>query len=272
MTDQCRLCKAEAAGLFSLRILGQHEAKYFRCGNCDLIQTELPYWLEQAYTTTYSALDVGVLYRNQFCTRLTLAVAKVLGLPASAPCLDYGGGHGIFTRLMRDAGCNFVWYDKLGPNLFARKFEGLPQAQYKLVTCFEVFEHFVNVQEELARLFQPQPDYVLAGTILHSNPGKDWWYLVPESGQHVAFYSRRTMQQIGATFGYQVLCGAEFALFMKQGRAPSGWRRAIARRLLNSFWLASSVGFLIRRTRPTLTYVERDYRSIKASLPGGDSR
>ena len=272
MTEKCRLCGAETAELFSQRVLGQHDVRYYRCPQCDLIQTEQPYWLEQAYSTTYSALDIGVFYRNQFCSRLTMAVATVLGLPSKTPYLDYGGGHGIFTRLMRDAGWDFYWHDKLGPNLFARGFEGSAQQDQRFVTCFEVFEHFVNVREDLNSIFHLHPEYLLVGTFLHANHSKDWWYFLPESGQHVAFYSRQTMQHIGKTFGYKVLCSDEYVLFMKEGKAPTAWRQAILRRLVNSYWLASSAGFLLRQTRSTSANMYRDHLTVKALISRNDSR
>ncbi|HLW68247.1 MAG TPA: class I SAM-dependent methyltransferase [Gemmataceae bacterium] len=268
---QCRLCGETADELFSLRVLRQFDVRYYRCAHCDLIQTEEPYWLAQAYSTAYSALDVGVLNRNLFCSRLTLAVATLLGVPWATPCLDYGGGNGIFTRLMRDAGCNFLWHDKIGPNLYVRGFEGEPQIAYALVTCFEVFEHFANVHDELAALFRPRPDFVLVGTFLHSNPGKDWWYLVPDSGQHVAFYSRQTMQQIGTLFGYEAVCGEDYVLFIRHGKKVAAWRRALIGWILNSNWLANVVGFLFRQTRSTEASMARDHAAVKAKMPADRS-
>ncbi len=39
------------------------------------------------------------------------------------PFLDYAGGYGVFTRLMRDIGFDFYWHDPYTQNLFANGFE-----------------------------------------------------------------------------------------------------------------------------------------------------
>ncbi len=244
MNDQCRLCGQEATYLLSQRVLGRHDVNYFRCPACDLIQSEQPHWLDEAYSSAISALDTGAISRNIFCTRLAVVMARLLRVKRSEPCLDYGGGHGVFSRMMRDAGYNFRWCDKYGPNLYACGFEGDAKSTYRFVTAFEVFEHLVQVREELAMIFQPAHDFVLVGTVLHTNPEKDWWYFVPETGQHVAFYSPRTLEHIGMTFGYQAFCGRAYSLLVRNQIRIGAWRRMLIRRYLNWTWLAYGIGSL----------------------------
>jgi hypothetical protein len=244
MTERCRLCRAEVNYLLTQRVLGRHEVKYFRCPACDLIQTEQPYWLNEAYSTAISALDTGAISRNIFCVRLSVVMARLSRVKRSEPCLDYGGGYGVFTRMMRDAGYNFRWHDKFGQNLFARGFEGDVNQSYRLVTAFEVFEHLVEVRDELTNFFGPAPDFLLVGTLLHTNPAKDWWYFVAETGQHVAFYSRRTMKHVANMFGYQALCGNTYTAFVRNDHRIGAWRRMLIRRFLSWPWLAYGVGSL----------------------------
>jgi 2-polyprenyl-3-methyl-5-hydroxy-6-metoxy-1,4-benzoquinol methylase len=72
-------------------------------------------------------------------------------VPAGA-CLDFGGGHGILTRLMRDYGFDFYHYDKYAENLFACGFEGGLNERYNVITSFENFEHFVSPMDEIEKL------------------------------------------------------------------------------------------------------------------------
>ena len=44
---RCRLCAAEARWVGMQRILTKYDADYFQCPNCDLLQTEAPYWLRR---------------------------------------------------------------------------------------------------------------------------------------------------------------------------------------------------------------------------------
>jgi len=81
-------------------------------------------------------------------------------------CLDYGGGHGVFVRIMRDFGFDFRWSDCYATNIYARGFEGDVHLRHELVTAFEVFEHLVDVRAELAALFEPRHRYILVSTLV----------------------------------------------------------------------------------------------------------
>ena len=168
--------------------------------------------------------------------------------------------------MMRDAGRNFTWSDKYGPNLFARGFEGDASKPHRLVTAFEVFEHLVQVREDLANLFGPGHDFVLVGTVLHQEPDGKWWYFVPESGQHVAFYSERTMEYIGAQCGYRVITGKAYSLFMKKNLALSGWRCAFIKQVLNRAWLAYGLGTLLLGMRLSRSLTWQDHLDLRTAI------
>ncbi len=63
----------------------------------------------------------------------------------TAKFIDYGGGVGVFTRIMRDRGLQFYRQDKYTQNLFAQYFDiadlNIDQRHFELATCFEVLEH-----------------------------------------------------------------------------------------------------------------------------------
>jgi hypothetical protein len=223
--ELCRLCGSDVRPLQPLVVLDKYSTTLSHCGHCDLIQTGRPVWLAEAYTTAIAALDTGALARNQQSAHVTLSVAWLLGIAPGQPCLDFGGGHGVFVRMMRDLGLDFRWSDKYGKNLFAAGFEGDAADCYALVTAFEVFEHFDDVGTELRRLFSPRHGAVLVSTLLHDRPSLDWWYWCPETGQHLAFYSRRTMAHIAHEFGYDVIATPELTLFLRTGLELSPWRR-----------------------------------------------
>jgi hypothetical protein len=245
VTDPCRLCGSPTDELWRLRILDRYDVGYSHCRRCDLIQTERPYWLDEAYTTTIAGLDTGAVARNLYCSRLASAVTWLLDLDRSKPCLDYGGGHGILTRMMRDVGWNFRWWDKYGPNLYAVGFEGAPDERHQIITAFEVLEHFVDVRDDLARIFEAGHDFVLVGTVLHARPDPRWWYLVPETGQHVAFFGRPTMVRIGATFGYRAWIGPSYSLFVRGDVRLSRWRAIAVKQCLRASWFAYGLGTLL---------------------------
>lgn len=157
----------------------------------------------------------------------------------------------MFVRMMRDRGLNFKWSDKYATNIFARGYEDSIDATYMMVTSFEVEEHLVDVRREVDLLFGNRPALLLLGTLLHSGPeqGSDWWYFVPKAGQHVAFFSERTMVYIADLFGYTALISSWAALFIRNDALPSGWRRAMALAVLQSARWRRIVVFFASRSK-----------------------
>lgn len=213
--ERCRLCGSDTVFLFCQRVLYKHDVRYFRCPTCDLIQSEQPWWLSEAYSSAISSFDTGAIARNLRSADLSFVVASLCGVGRAARCVDVGGGHGVFVRMMRDRGLNFSLCDKYAQNLFARGFEADPNEPSDLVTCFEVFEHFADVGGETEQLFFPRHGLILVSTILHRGHREGWWYYGPDAGQHIAFYSSRTMQFIAARFGYRRISGGAYTLFIR---------------------------------------------------------
>ncbi len=245
----CSLCGAEAARVATQRLLGKYDVGYFACPRCELLQTEPPYWLDEAYSLAISHLDTGAVERNQIAARITELFARIVDLDPSATCLDFGGGHGVFVRMMRDVGLDFRWYDKYARNLYAGGFESSPAEPHALVTAFEVLEHFVDVRGDLETLFAPQPDFVLVGTVLHRGHQPGWWYYLLESGQHVAFYSERTLAWIAERFGYTVYAGPEYSVFARErlGRVRDALVRQLVKRPTTMTELVALVPAPLRR-------------------------
>jgi hypothetical protein len=267
--SSCRLCSAPDLPVVARQVvLHKYDVAYFQCPRCDLLQTEAPYWLAESYDDKTAILDTGAVDRNLLCADLVTVLAFLLRLTPAGRCLDFGAGHGVFVRLMRDRGLDFRWADKFAPNLYARGFEDDGRSQHDLVTAFEVFEHFDDVAGELRRLFDPRPRFVLASTFLHRGHRAGWWYYVPEVGQHVAFYSRATMGFIAAQFGYTAMCGPAFTLFAKNPSPLAGWRRNLTQRILNRhrYRQAQSpwVRWLLRLIPKHPSLVEPDQAALRA--------
>jgi hypothetical protein len=249
-THPCRLCGAAADFVVRQTVLHRYAVAYFRCPECDLLQTEKPYWLAEAYDDRVAILDTGAVDRNLLCADLVQVIAWLAGVGPGDRCLDVGGGSGLLVRMMRDRGFDFRWADKFAANLYARGFEGAPAERQDLVTAFEVFEHFDDVNGEVEGLFGPGHRFVLASTFLHRGHRENWWYYVPEVGQHVAFYSRETMAYLGRRFGYDAVCGPAFTLFAKMGELTSRRRKTIGRILAEHRYREAQspwVGRLLRR-------------------------
>jgi len=186
---------------FSANLLSKHDVSYYKCLNCGLLQTEKPYWLDEAYDSAIASLDVGLVQRN---LKLSGTVSKIVSayFDPLAKYLDFAGGYGLFVRLMRDKGYDFYRHDKYCENIFSEYFDepslSSDVLHFELVTAFEVFEHVYDPVAELVKLFELTDTVLFTTELLPSgiNSIDDWWYFVPETGQHITFYTALSLRKM----------------------------------------------------------------------------
>jgi hypothetical protein len=201
-------------------VLRKYRVRYFRCSVCGFIQTESPYWLDEAYSSAIARQDVGIMWRNLMNCERTSAVLKLL-YPRVTRCLDFGAGHGVLVRLMRDRGFDFSWSDLHATNDYARGFEHQDGTTYEFLTAFELLEHLVDPITALGQLMRLS-DNVFVSTCLVPEPAPalgDWWYYMPTSGQHVSFYTTESLRLLAAKFGRYLLSVGDYHLFSKRPKS-----------------------------------------------------
>jgi hypothetical protein len=181
-------------------VLGR-QVGYFDCTHCGYLQTEKPYWLEEAYETVIADLDTGIMWRNLRNMAHVVLTLTVFGR-LRGRVLDHAGGYGILVRLLRDVGVEAHWRDKYCQNLLAGGFESDP-GPYDLITAFEVFEHLEHPLEELRAMLQVAPIALISTDLVPSEetPSPDWWYLGPDHGQHIGFFRTRTLAHLAREVG-----------------------------------------------------------------------
>ena len=203
----CKICKASTQIITTQKVLNKYAVNYHRCSHCHFIQTDTPFWLAEAYTHAITSLDIGLLSRNQYLQKVIPEMLDTL-FPDAAVMLDYGGGYGMFVRMMRDIGYNFYRQDVYCENLFANYFDlkDSPVKKFDVLTSFEVFEHLENPLEELEKMFALS-DHIIFSTVLilkDISQFGNWWYVSPLIGQHIAFYERKTLEVLAARFDKQI--------------------------------------------------------------------
>ena len=181
--------------------------------------TEEPYWLEEAYGKAINISDTGIMERNLSYSKL-VSVLLYFSYDKNAAFLDYAGGHGIFTRLMRDVGFDFYWTDLYCENMLAKGFEYASgvNKDIRLITAFEVFEHFVNPIEEIEKMLSISQNIAFSTELLPLPIPKstEWWFYAPEHGQHVSFYSLKTLKVIAKKFRLNYYNYGHFHLLTRQ--------------------------------------------------------
>ncbi|MDO9302516.1 MAG: class I SAM-dependent methyltransferase [Anaerolineales bacterium] len=197
----CKICGHPSSAWSKALILNKHNVQYYSCSQCGFIQTEFPYWMDEAYSSAIARSDIGLIGRNiklsSFCSSLIPMFYN-----SKLPFLDYGGGNGMFVRMMRDRGFEFYWRDIYASNQFAEGFEASQDKKFSLITAFEVFEHLPQPLETIEDMFHYSDTLVFSTRLLPrwKIAPDDWWYFTLDTGQHVSLYSRESLEWIAKKF------------------------------------------------------------------------
>jgi Methyltransferase domain len=201
--ETCKICNSSVTKKFEKTILNKYKnIGYFECENCAFIQINEPTWLNEAYQSAITSLDIGILYRNELLKSTTIQIINTFFQDAKL-LLDYAGGYGIFTRIMRDAGFNYYWEDKFCENIFAKHFtiNDIETKKFDFVTAFEVLEHMENPMEELSEIFSYSHNVLISTELIpEKSLIENWWYIAPETGQHISFYTKKSLELIAEKY------------------------------------------------------------------------
>lgn len=200
----CSICTSNLKFSFSHKILNRYIADYYFCESCGYLKVVSPFWLNEAYSSAITSTDTGILSRNlSLLPKISSILYWVLNERGKGKYLDVAGGYGLLTRLMRDVGFDFYWSDKYCENLFARGFEYNDDVGCcNAVTAIEVLEHLTDPLSFLREvLSNTHAETIIFTTELFSGepPSPDsWWYYAFESGQHIGFFQRKTLEKMAS--------------------------------------------------------------------------
>jgi hypothetical protein len=253
---RCNICTSAVNEFAVGRILAKYDVKYYQCSRCGHIQTEKPFWLDEAYANPITNSDIGLISRNLMFSRITKSVIHYF-FNSEGRFLDYGGGYGMFVRLMRDNGYDFYLSDKYSKNLFAEGFERpiLRDERYELVTAFELLEHLHDPYREIGEILQVTGNILVSTKLLpHNNPKPgQWWYYGLDHGQHVSFYTLRSLTEFANKLGVHLLSDGDSIHLFTKNKINS-----LLYRLCVSGKVAKVIDLFLHRT----SYLARDYENL----------
>ena len=221
----CPICSSISRESFAATVLQKYEAAFYCCPTCGFLWVQEPHWQEEAYSSAIASTDTGLVSRNiAIAAKLAAMLYFLMDERGSGRYVDVAGGYGMLTRLMRDYGFDFYWADKYCQNLMARGFEYIPEmGKCTAVTAIEVLEH---VEDPVGfvddALKYGQADTLIFTTELYEgNPPlpDQWWYYSMETGQHVSFFQRRTLDTLAGRLGLHL--------------TTNGWLHIVSRKKFN---------------------------------------
>jgi hypothetical protein len=192
---KCKICNTSAQYAFNGKILNKYNVKYYKCSFCGYLFTEEPFWLSEVYTDAISKFDTGIVARNISLSKKVSIFLTLKNINTNL-YVDYSGGYGLFTRLMRDKGFNFFWVDKYAKNIFSEGFEYISNDfnNIGMVTAFECFEHFTDPIKVFDKILSECSVLIFSTVLMPSSvPESGWWYYTFDRGGHISFYSKKTL-------------------------------------------------------------------------------
>jgi len=246
--SNCPICNSPRSFSFEETVLNKYRVSYYACPVCGLLQTEEPYWIEESYSDAIAVTDTGLVQRN-ISLASKLASALYFGLNVKGKCLDIAGGYGMLVRLMRDYGFDFYWDDKYCSNILAKGFEVTnSENSFEAITAFEVMEHIsdpVNFVKEAIETYGAHT-FIFSTQVYNDGPppARDWWYYSFETGQHISFYTSRTLKHFADKLGLNFITVGGLHIFTEKKINPM-------RFLLVKGKLALPIAFYIRWRKGT---------------------
>jgi hypothetical protein len=125
----------------------------------------------------------------------------------------------MLTRLMRDFGFDFYWYDEYCDNTLAPGFSFREESKpCRAVAAIEVFEHLTDPGSFVERtLSMAGSDTMIFTTSLYNGapPPRSWWYYSFATGQHVGFFQHHTLQRLATELEMQFVSANGIHVFSK---------------------------------------------------------
>ncbi len=184
---------------------------YFLCDNChfcfapEMYAWDIATFTSRIYNAQYIAIDpdsVDIRPREN-----AQGLLKLFGKQKHLfRHLDYGGGAGLLSQLLREKQWQSSSYDPFYDT--EQTIEHL--GQFDLITAYEVFEHVPDVKKLMANLttLLSENGIILFSTLvsddhLVKNQRINWWYAAPRNG-HISLFSKASLSRLAGNAGFHL--------------------------------------------------------------------
>jgi hypothetical protein len=207
--ELCAVCSGNTKYLLSYTVRGEHQASLRECLTCRFTFIVNPHWLADSFSSELNDLDIGSVDR---CLILADFVEVLIRSQkwSMLRFLDWGGGYGLLARIMRDRGLDFGSHDIYTQPLFVKPSEVDESETFGLVTMSEVSLHLTDPVPVFKKILESTNTLVFTAVIAPKIIPNDWWYLMPDTGQHVAIYRKETLETLANQLGVRITSDGRF--------------------------------------------------------------
>lgn len=184
---------------------------YFLCENChfcfapEIYTWDIATFASKIYNDSY--IDIDPDYVSARPRANADSLLKLFGKQKNLfRHLDYGGGSGLLSQLLREKQWQSSSYDP-----FYNTQQTIEQlGQFDLITAYEVFEHVPDVKKLMANLsaLLSKNGIILFSTLvsdehLVKNQRINWWYAAPRNG-HISLFSKASLSILARDNGFSL--------------------------------------------------------------------
>jgi len=180
-------------------VLGKFPAVLVSCNSCGQEWFDAPEaWLAEAYASPIANTDTGIVSRSLSVHRVISSFLSIGDI--SGKVLDWGSGSGLLTRLLRDDGHDCYGLEPYASPVLAggftwkKQLDAYAQGPFRVIIAIEVVEHLVNPQEFFDAALSNADTLIFSTELVdRASHGGEWWYYSRETGQHIAFYTEKSL-------------------------------------------------------------------------------
>jgi hypothetical protein len=264
----CLICHSETEHFSTFTIRDDISGNYRVCKSCKFIFAENPNWLEGSFTDVLNSLDIGSLDRCTIVADFVEVLLKSLGVD-KPKVLDWGGGYGLLTRLLRDRGVDCAHYDPFIEPLFAKNIDISAGDQFDLVIMSEVMLHMTDPLDTLSELLKISKRVMFTAVIAPSDVTPEWWYFMPDTGQHITIFSEPSISEIGVALEASVLSDKRFFHLVSKSHPKFTTRLLFTKRFI-PFGFSACFYFLRQLKRAigkNQSLLQEDQEELMSNLP-----
>lgn len=205
----CSICGRQSSEMVSYKVLQKIDARLMRCDGCGFMFVQEPVWLESSFHDELNVLDLGSVDRCGIVLDFLEVFARSERL-ASSTILDWGGGYGLLTRMARDRGLDCVNFDPYVKDLFSGPARVTSEVAAGITVASEVFLHLPDPLSVLKILLKHSDSVLVTAVVPPLDVAANWWYLMPETGQHVAFFPVSALEELARHTGTRLHTDGRF--------------------------------------------------------------